>query len=75
MKRQSILRILNPILAVLVVNQVLTGIFHEALPHETFEVMHENGGLVVAAAAILHVSLNWNWVKANFFRSTTARRS
>ena len=63
------LKILNPILGVLLVNRIVTGIFHEALPHEAFEIMHEGGGLVLAVVAILHVILNWHWVKANFFGS------
>ena len=75
MKRNTMLKIVNPILGVLLVNQALTGILHEALPHEAFEIMHEGGGLVLAVVAILHVILNWNWVKANFFRSSSAAKS
>lgn len=68
MKRNTMLKILNPVLGVLLANQILTGVFRGALPREAFEVMHEGGGYVFAAAAVLHVILNWNWVKANFFR-------
>jgi hypothetical protein len=75
MKRNTFLKILNPVLAVLFVNQAVTGLFHEALPHEAFEIMHERGGLVMAATAILHVSLNWKWVKANFFENRRATPS
>ena len=68
MKRNAALKVLNPILGILMANQILTGLFHEALPHEAFEILHEGGGVVLAGAAILHVILNWNWVRANFFR-------
>ena len=75
MKRNSILKVLNPILGVLLANQILTGIFHDALPHEAFEIMHEGGGYVFAGVAILHVILNWNWVKANFFKRIPADKA
>ena len=68
MKRNLILKILNPILAILFLNQILTGIFHDAIPKEAYEFLHEGGGISFAVAAVLHVILNWNWVKANFLR-------
>ncbi len=68
MKRNSILKILNPILAVLFLNQILTGILHDAIPKEAYEFLHEGGGISLAVAAVLHVILNWNWVKANLYR-------
>lgn len=69
MKKNTALKILNPVLAVLMLNQVLTGLFREALPGEAFEVLHEGAGMVLAAAALLHLVLNWSWVRASFFRS------
>jgi len=68
MKKNSVLKIVNPILGVLLLNQVLTGLLHDVLPHKVFEVLHEGGGIVFAIVAVLHVILNWNWIKANFFR-------
>ena len=70
MKRNTVLKILNPILALLLLNQLLTGLFHKALSHETFEILHGGNGILVALAALLHVILNWNWVRANFFKRT-----
>ena len=68
MKRNSILKILNPILAILLLNQILTGILHDAIPKEVYEFFHEGGGISLTLAAVLHVILNWNWVKANFYK-------
>ena len=68
MKRSSLLKILNPILALLFLNQILTGLLHDAIPKEAYEFLHEGGGICFAVAAVLHVILNWNWVKANFYR-------
>lgn len=68
MKRNSILKILNPILAILFLNQILTGILHGVIPKQAYEFLHEGGGVSFAIVAVLHVILNWNWVKINFFR-------
>jgi len=68
MKRNSILKILNPILAILLLNQILTGILHDEIPKAAYEFFHVGGGIFFAVAAGLHVILNWNWVKANFYR-------
>jgi len=68
MKRNSILRILNPILAVLFLNQSLTGILHDTISREAYEFLHGGGGILVTITVVLHVILNWNWIKATFYR-------
>lgn len=75
MNRNKILKVLNPILGLLLVNQIVTGIFGESLPNELFEILHEGGGYVFAATAVLHVILNWNWVKANMFPGRTSQKA
>jgi hypothetical protein len=72
MTRTTALKILNPILAVLALNQVATGLGREALSIDAFEVLHQGGGIVFAVAALLHVILNWYWVRANFLRKRAA---
>jgi hypothetical protein len=66
MNKSRMLKILNPIVAVLFLNQLGTGFFRGALSHETFEVLHEGGAIVFAIAVAAHVALNWNWVRASF---------
>ena len=68
MKRTAALKVLNPMLGALAMSQVLTGILHDFLPRQIFGTVHKAGGLAFAAAAVLHLSLNWNWIKANYFR-------
>ncbi|MEJ2023771.1 MAG: DUF4405 domain-containing protein [Deltaproteobacteria bacterium] len=68
MKRKSILKTLNPVLAILFLNQILTGIFHDAIPKGAYEFLHEGGGILFAAGVVLHVILNWSWIKVNFYR-------
>jgi len=70
MKRATALKVLNPILAVVVANQIVTGLSRETIPYETFEVMHGGGGILVAVAVVLHVVLNWNWVKATYLKKS-----
>lgn len=72
MKRNTLLKVLNPVLALFFLNQILAGIFHGALSRRAFEILHERGGIVLTILVILHVTLNWNWVKANFFKKAPA---
>lgn len=67
MMKTAVLRIVNPILGVLSVNQITVGILHDMLPHKAFEILHEGGGIVLTVVAAFHVALNWNWIKVNFF--------
>lgn len=66
MKRNSVLKIVNPILGLLLLNQVAVGLLHDILSHKTFEVLHQGGGIVLTVVAAVHVVLNWNWIKVNF---------
>jgi uncharacterized membrane protein YraQ (UPF0718 family) len=68
MQRNTVLKIVNPVLGLVVLSQLVTGTLHGVLPRQVFETMHHGGGIVVAAAVLLHVLLNWNWVKATYFR-------
>jgi hypothetical protein len=68
MKRIKILKILNPIIAILILNQAITGIFHKSIFYKTYEWLHGGGGIITLLAIILHVILNWNWVRANFLK-------
>ena len=68
MKRNSAFRILNPVIAILFLNQILTGLLNGVIPKKTYESIHGGGGILFAIAAVAHIILNWNWVKANFFK-------
>lgn len=74
MKRNTMLKILNPILGILLVNQIVTGLLNDSISHETFETLHKPGGIVLTIAIALHVFLNWNWIKANFFKRRPAAK-
>lgn len=68
MNRITVIRIVNLAIGVLALNQVLTGIFQDFMPRHIFVAVHTAGGLSFAAASVLHIVLNWAWIKANYFR-------
>lgn len=68
MQRNTALKIVNPLLGALALSQILSGVCHDFLPRQLFWTVHRAVGLSFAVAAVLHVILNWNWIRANFFR-------
>jgi len=67
MKKNTALKILNPILLVLFVSQAITGLFHAKVSPEAFEFFHEGGGIILIGLIVVHFILNFNWVMANYF--------
>ena len=67
MKKNTALKILNPILLVLFISQALTGLLHKQISHETFEFLHEGGGVVLIVLIVIHFILNFNWIKNSYF--------
>ena len=66
MNKYNTLKIVNPILLVLVLNQLVTGLVGGKLSHEAFEILHEGGGILLAVAVALHLILNWGWVQSTY---------
>ncbi len=62
------LKIVNPILFLLIVVQMGTGMTLRFAPnHFIFEV-HENLGIFLFIALVAHLWLNFGWIKTNFFK-------
>jgi hypothetical protein len=66
MNKQKALKIINPIIFILFLNQIITGYFHEYIPYEIFQPLHEYGASLFLIAVIVHIYLNWSWVKGMF---------
>lgn len=66
MTRNTALKIVNPLLALAVMHQALSGVLNGMIPPDTFERLHKAGGLALVLLALAHVSLNWPWIRANF---------
>ena len=65
MNKRNLLKIVNVILAILILNQATTALLHDLLSRDAFEFLHEGGGVILFVTALVHVYLNWAWVKAN----------
>jgi uncharacterized membrane protein len=68
MKKNTQLKVLNALLALLIVSQALSGLLRDRLPEETFEHVHILGGALVVIGVVLHLALNWGWVRLNYFK-------
>ena len=68
MNKAKSLKYINAVIAVLILNQALTGIFHKSLSHGAFEFVHQGAGILLFICVLIHVALNWGWVKTNFFK-------
>ena len=66
MKKTKMLKYINPIIGILILTQLLSGIFNRTLHYETFEIIHKGGGVLFFIGVITHVALNWGWVKTTF---------
>jgi len=68
MKGSTVLKVLNPVLLVLFISQTTTALFRDDIPREAFRIFHMYGGIIFLCLIILHFILNFNWVRANYFR-------
>lgn len=75
MNKTSALKLLNPVLAFLVLNQPISIYVYEATHYEAFEFLHVGGGALLVIAAALHLMLNWSWVKVNFLQKKLSVQS
>jgi hypothetical protein len=66
MKRNNLLKILNPILLVFFVNQAITVIFRDSFSREMFGIFHKTAGGILLCLMALHLILNFNWFRANY---------
>lgn len=65
MKKTTLLKIVNFIVAILFIVQAATGIGHSWLPEQIF-IVHGYTGFAFTFFIIVHIVLNWSWVRSNF---------
>ena len=68
MNKPLILKISNLFFLAAFIVQAGTGLGHEFLDYEVFEKIHYATGILLIAMLLLHLWLNRNWIKANFFK-------
>ncbi len=71
MKTNAFLKIINPILALALIFQITTGLMHGIIPRDIFETVHGNGAGVLFICVIIHLILNWKWIRVNFVSNKT----
>jgi Domain of unknown function (DUF4405) len=68
MDKNTALKVTNPVLAVLILNQPFSGLLISLTDWDFFESLHVGGGILLVLVAAVHLKLNWRWVTANFLR-------
>ena len=67
MSKKTAFKIVNIIIALLIINQASSAILRGLIGRDAFEVLHEGGGVLLLIGVIIHVILNWGWVRMQFF--------
>lgn len=68
MSKSRWLLIINPLLLLLILAQVVTGMAADHLPEQVFQHVHFGGGSLLLVLGVAHLLLNWGWVKTNYFK-------
>jgi hypothetical protein len=75
MDKRTAMKIVNPILALLVLNQPFSAFLSSMTHRDAFKSLHVGGGIGLLVFAAIHLMLNWNWVRINFLQSTKTRKA
>ena len=68
MDKNAALKIVNPALAILMLNQPFSAFLSEVTGWDLFEGLHVLGGLLLLMAAAVHLMLNWTWIELNLLK-------
>ena len=62
------LKIVNTILALLFILIIISLVLIKVFDLEFGEDLHETCGILFAVLALVHIYLNWAWIKLNIFK-------
>jgi hypothetical protein len=68
MNKQKALKIVNILLALMVVGIMTSAISHDFIDEAIFEKVHPLGGFILILLVVIHLILNWSWVKSVYFK-------
>jgi hypothetical protein len=68
MSKSGALKVVNALLAVLIVTQVASGYYGMGMGPKAFDIIHRGGAIVLIVLVVAHLWLNWNWIKMAFRR-------
>ena len=74
MQKNTVLKVVNPVLAVLILNQPFSGFLYSWTDWDAFETMHVGGGILLLLFAAMHLALNWKWVQLNFLKDANKKK-
>ena len=66
--KQNFLKVINVILAILILSQFLSGFFRKEIGKTLFDLLHEKGAILLIIVIVLHLILNYGWVKNAYFK-------
>ena len=68
MSKIKALKIVNSALAIVFLILVLTALFFQSIPYSIYRVIHPYTGYVFTGLVILHIILNFGWIKNNVLK-------
>jgi len=63
------LRIVNLLIAALILLLAGTAVFNEAIPYTIYSKIHPLTGYFLSFFVLLHVTLNFSWIKAQLSKT------
>lgn len=73
--KNAALKIVNPALAILLLNQPFSAFLSEVTSWDVFEGLHVFGGVLLVCVAAVHLMLNWRWVISNFLHNGKGQKT
>jgi hypothetical protein len=68
MDKNAVLKVVNPALAILMLNQPFSGLLMAVTDWDFFEGLHVGGSVLLVCMASVHLMLNWRWVATNLLK-------
>ncbi len=68
LKKPMALKGINALLFICFILQISSGLFRSRLSLQVFEWAHERNGILLLILAVIHLILNWNWIKTSYFK-------
>lgn len=74
MDKNAVLKVINPALALFMLNQPFSAFLMAVTGWDLFEILHVGGGVLLVLAAAIHLMLNWKWVEMNLLKHRTKQQ-
>jgi hypothetical protein len=73
MNKKTLLKIVNPILLVLMLNQLATGFKPRLYGLGTFRLMHKQMAVILSMVLVAHLALNFAWMRTTYWKARTKK--